>query len=72
MSQQTKPGQPKDVITGVNPHLKTKWAQFGTLVSVFFFWGFVAASNDILIPVSSFQHWELYYFILQQIPVHLH
>ncbi len=31
--------------------LKTKWSQFGTLVSVFFFWGFVAASNDILIPV---------------------
>src|SRR3982751_5877598 len=29
----------------------TKWAQFGTLVTVFFFWGFVAASNDILIPV---------------------
>ena len=24
---------------------------FATLVSVFFFWGFVAASNDILIPV---------------------
>jgi MFS transporter, FHS family, L-fucose permease len=30
---------------------KTKWSQFGTLVSVFFFWGFVAASNDVLIPV---------------------
>ncbi|HEY5409046.1 MAG TPA: MFS transporter [Ginsengibacter sp.] len=30
---------------------KTKWSQFGILVSVFFFWGFVAASNDILIPV---------------------
>jgi FHS family L-fucose permease-like MFS transporter len=29
----------------------TKWSQFGTLVLVFFFWGFVAASNDILIPV---------------------
>jgi len=29
----------------------TKWSQFGTLISVFFFWGFVAASNDILIPV---------------------
>jgi len=29
----------------------TKWTQFGTLVTVFFFWGFVAASNDILIPV---------------------
>lgn len=31
--------------------IKTKWGQFGTLVSVFFFWGFVAASNDVLIPV---------------------
>ena len=31
--------------------LKTNWAQFGALVSVFFFWGFIAASNDILIPV---------------------
>ncbi|MCX6182042.1 MAG: MFS transporter [Bacteroidetes bacterium] len=29
----------------------TKWGQFLPLVSVFFFWGFVAASNDILIPV---------------------
>ena len=30
---------------------KTKWSQFSVLVTVFFFWGFVAASNDILIPV---------------------
>lgn len=30
---------------------KTKWSQFSVLISVFFFWGFVAASNDILIPV---------------------
>lgn len=30
---------------------ETKWSQFGTLIIVFFFWGFVAASNDILIPV---------------------
>jgi FHS family L-fucose permease-like MFS transporter len=30
---------------------KTNWAQFIPLVTVFFFWGFVAASNDILIPV---------------------
>ena len=30
---------------------QTKWSQFGTLITVFFFWGFVAASNDILIPV---------------------
>ncbi|MBS7788153.1 MFS transporter [Flavobacterium sp. CYK-55] len=31
--------------------VKTNWAQFVPLASVFFFWGFVAASNDILIPV---------------------
>jgi MFS transporter, FHS family, L-fucose permease len=30
---------------------KTKLSAFITLISVFFFWGFVAASNDILIPV---------------------
>lgn len=29
----------------------TQWPKFLTLISVFFFWGFVAASNDILIPV---------------------
>lgn len=32
-------------------NLKTNWAQFIPLATVFFFWGFVAASNDILIPV---------------------
>lgn len=30
---------------------QTKWSQFISLVIVFFFWGFVAANNDILIPV---------------------
>ncbi|MEG0984332.1 MFS transporter [Algoriella sp.] len=30
---------------------KTNWGQFIPLVTVFFFWGFVASSNDILIPV---------------------
>jgi FHS family L-fucose permease-like MFS transporter len=30
---------------------KTNWRQFSVIISVFFFWGFVAASNDILIPV---------------------
>lgn len=29
----------------------TNWSAFSVLISVFFFWGFVAASNDILIPV---------------------
>lgn len=33
---------------------QTRWGQFIPLVTVFFFWGFVAASNDILIPV--FKH----------------
>lgn len=31
--------------------LKTNYKALFTLVTVFFFWGFVAASNDILIPV---------------------
>jgi MFS transporter, FHS family, L-fucose permease len=41
---------------------QTKWSQFGTLITVFFFWGFVAASNDILIPVFKeklhLQQWQ--------------
>src|SRR5690606_34878200 len=35
----------------VNEFQNTRWGQFISLVTVFFFWGFVAASNDILIPV---------------------
>ncbi len=31
--------------------IKTNWGHFVPIVVVFFFWGFVAASNDILIPV---------------------
>jgi FHS family L-fucose permease-like MFS transporter len=30
---------------------KTNIGAFSTLITIFFFWGFVAASNDILIPV---------------------
>jgi FHS family L-fucose permease-like MFS transporter len=30
---------------------KTNFSAFGTLIIIFFFWGFVASSNDILIPV---------------------
>lgn len=42
----------KDLITPFEtPLKKTNWSQFAVLISVFFFWGFVAASNDILIPV---------------------
>lgn len=42
-------------------NVQTKWSQFLSLVIVFFFWGFVAASNDILIPV--FKKW----FVLSQL-----
>lgn len=30
---------------------KTNFSAFGALIIIFFFWGFVASSNDILIPV---------------------
>ncbi len=46
----------------MNPNQQqTKWSQFLSLIVVFFFWGFVAASNDILIPV--FKKW----FVLSQV-----
>lgn len=35
----------------MSENTQTRWGQFIPLVTVFFFWGFVAASNDILIPV---------------------
>ncbi len=44
-----------------NHQEQTKWSQFISLIIVFFFWGFVAASNDILIPV--FKKW----FVLSQV-----
>lgn len=37
---------------------QTKWSQFGTLITVFFFWGFVAASNGIFIPFCK-THFQL-------------
>ena len=43
------------------PRAQTKWSQFLSLIVVFFFWGFVATSNDILIPV--FKKW----FVLSQV-----
>ena len=46
-NEKNDPLVPVEKVTAI----KTKWGQFGTLISVFFFWGFVAASNDVLIPV---------------------
>lgn len=44
-------GNPVSTMLNQQAAQKTKWSQFAVLISVFFFWGFVAASNDILIPV---------------------
>jgi MFS transporter, FHS family, L-fucose permease len=42
--------------------MQSQKGAFATLISVFFFWGFVAASNDILIPVFkeklNLQQWQ--------------
>ena len=46
-------------------NVQTKWSQFISLIIVFFFWGFVAASNDILIPVFK------KYFVLSQVQAQL-
>ncbi len=38
-------------MTEKNSLNQTNYGAFTTLISIFFFWGFVASSNDILIPV---------------------
>ena len=45
--------------------VQTKWSQFISLIIVFFFWGFVAASTNILIPVFK------KYFVLTQFQAQL-
>ena len=41
-------------------HVPTNYGALGTLVTVFFFWGFIAASNSIFIPFCK------HYFNLDQ------
>src|SRR3954454_22860281 len=50
MESNTQINSPQSSIN-IREAVTTKWSQFGVLIIVFFFWGFVAASNDILIPV---------------------
>lgn len=45
----------------MSDYSKTNWGQFSSLVIVFFFWGFVAASNTILIPVFK-ENFDLTHF----------
>jgi len=47
-----------DLIT--SPNVPTNYGALGTLVTVFFFWGFIAASNSIFIPFCK------HYFSLDQ------
>src|SRR5690348_475578 len=42
------------------PNIPTNYGALGTLVTVFFFWGFIAASNSIFIPFCK------HYFNLDQ------
>lgn len=50
----------------MNEKNETRWSQFGTLITVFFFWGFVAASNGIFIPFCK-THFKLDQFESQLI-----
>src|SRR5690349_25170603 len=43
-----------------SPNIQTNYGALGTLVTVFFFWGFIAASNSIFIPFCK------HYFSLDQ------
>ncbi len=47
-----------DLVT--SPNIPTNYGALGTLVTVFFFWGFIAASNSIFIPFCK------HYFHLDQ------
>ena len=43
-------GPAKPVTTAATGKIPTNYGALGTLVTVFFFWGFIAASNSIFIP----------------------
>jgi MFS transporter, FHS family, L-fucose permease len=50
--------RPTEVSSG--PHIPTNYGALGTLVTVFFFWGFIAAGNSVFIPFCK------HYFKLDQ------
>lgn len=55
------PIQQKDLLTDIKPSsIPTNYGALGTLVTVFFFWGFIAAGNSIFIPFCK------HYFLLDQ------
>jgi FHS family L-fucose permease-like MFS transporter len=49
-SEQSQRGPSGDLIPGKSGFVPTNYGALGTLVTVFFFWGFIAAGNSVFIP----------------------
>ena len=49
-SEQSHRGPSGDLIPGKSGFVPTNYGALGTLVTVFFFWGFIAAGNSVFIP----------------------
>jgi len=56
----TSMGPSKPVVYSSTGHIPTNYGALGTLVTVFFFWGFIAAGNSVFIPFCK------HYFHLDQ------
>jgi len=56
----TSMGPSKPVMSSSTGHIPTNYGALGTLVTVFFFWGFIAAGNSVFIPFCK------HYFHLDQ------
>src|SRR4051812_45665506 len=54
------PANMASVDTPKSAHIPTNYGALGTLVTVFFFWGFIAAGNSVFIPFCK------HYFTLDQ------
>jgi MFS transporter, FHS family, L-fucose permease len=56
----TSMGPQRPVVSSSAGHIPTNYGALGTLVTVFFFWGFIAAGNSVFIPFCK------HYFHLDQ------
>ena len=56
----TSIGGARPVATSTTGNIPTNYGALGTLVTVFFFWGFIAAGNSVFIPFCK------HYFHLDQ------
>ena len=46
-------GPAKPVTTASGEKIPTNYGAFGTLITVFFFWGFIASGNSVFIPFAN-------------------